>query len=627
VLSTLVASVLLPWAGADASPPPSTGPRQTVIVVTEPGAQTEVAARLSATTGVEVTDALHEIGVVVVSADGPGAERLSRLPGVERLVPNQPVTTSLADSVPGIGADLAWARGHSGAGTLVAVIDTGVVATHPALEGAIAEEACFAPAGTTCPDGQPSQHGPGAAEPGGCDQCAHGTHVTGIVASRGGGGVAPGVAPAAEVLAVNIFSRPASGQPSADLASLLAGLDHIAARALEAPVAAVNLSLVMGGGSWEGPCDAEPGLEPLRNAIDLLADRGVATVVAAGNLGSTGALPAPACLSRTLAVSSSSTGDAPVVSSFADLGALVDLVAPGESIVSAVPAGAAAMSGTSMAAPHLTGALALLKTWRPELRVDELAELLLDASPTIDGRGTPYPLLDLGPVLTRASGDSILLRRGTRMLVRNATTSGVPNRTFVYGRSGDVVLVGDWDGDSVDTPAVRRGAVYHLTNTNASGVADITFVYGRADDIVLVGDWDGDGKDSLAVRRGRTYYLRNQLSSGVAEHVFTYGLTTDEVVVGDWDGNGHDTLGIRRGAVYHLRDDFAGGPATTTFVYGRSTDGTLVGDWDGDGSDSVTVRRGADFHVLNRLVSGPSEWSFTYGLPTDLAFAANSDGL
>src|SRR5690606_30401256 len=133
----------------------------------------------------------------------------------------------------------------------------------------------------------------------------------------------------------------------------------------------------------------------------------------------------------------------------------------------------------SMAAPHVTGALALLRSWRPSVPIATIAQLALDASPLVDGRGSPYPRLDLRPVLTRATGDSILLRRGARMLVRNATTTGPPNRSFVYGRSGDVVLMGDWDGDGIDTPAVRRGAVYHLTNTNSSGVADVTFVYGR----------------------------------------------------------------------------------------------------------------------------------------------------
>ncbi|MGV3758527.1 MAG: S8 family peptidase, partial [Actinomycetota bacterium] len=610
-----------------AEPAPPAREAQTMIVVQAEPTASDLAGAISATAGVEVVDSLEEIGVVVVSADPVSARRLDALAGVEAVVPNQPVTTSLATSAPRIGADLAWSQGHRGVGTRVAVVDTGVAAGHPALSGAIVEEACFAPAGATCPNGLSSQQGAGAARPGSCTQCAHGTHVTGIVAARGGAGVGTGVAPGTEVLAVNIFDRPDTGAPAADLASLLAALDHVAAEALQSPITAVNLSIVMAGGSWPGPCDGEPALAPLRAAVDLLAERGVVTVVAAGNGGGTGPLHAPGCLSRALTVSSASHGTNPAISSFADVGPLVDLLAPGESIVSTLPGAAGTMSGTSMAAPHVSGALALLHTWRPDVSPHRLVQLLVDASPHVSGRGSTFPFTDLRPVLTRAAGDSVLLRRGARMLVRNVTTTGAPNRSFIYGRSGDVVLVGDWDGDGIDTPAVRRGAVYHLTNSNASGAADVTFVYGRADDVVLVGDWDGDGRDSLAVRRGRTYHLRNQLSSGVAEVVVTYGRTTDDVVVGDWDGDQRDTLGIRRATTFHLRDDFAGGPATTTFIFGRPTDEVLVGDWDGDDDDTVAVRRAADVHLLNDLVSGPADWSFTYGSPTDVAFAANSDGL
>ncbi|MDK6591654.1 hypothetical protein, partial [Actinotignum timonense] len=66
----------------------------------------------------------------------------------------------------------------------------------------------------------------------------------------------------------------------------------------------------------------------------------------------------------------------------------------------------------------------------------------------------------------------------------------------------DEVLVGDWDGDGVDTFAVRRGNVFYVKNSLASGEADSVFSYGRAGDEVLVGDWDGDGVDTFAVRRG-----------------------------------------------------------------------------------------------------------------------------
>uniref|UniRef100_UPI00260CD2BD hypothetical protein n=1 Tax=uncultured Georgenia sp. TaxID=378209 RepID=UPI00260CD2BD len=91
-----------------------------------------------------------------------------------------------------------------------------------------------------------------------------------------------------------------------------------------------------------------------------------------------------------------------------------------------------------------------------------------------------------------------------------------------------------------------RGSTYHVKNSLRGGDADVVFSYGRAGDQVLVGDWDGDGKDTFAVRRGASYHVSNSLRGGPAERVVTFGRGNDEVLVGDWDGNGTDTLGVRR---------------------------------------------------------------------------------
>ena len=66
------------------------------------------------------------------------------------------------------------------------------------------------------------------------------------------------------------------------------------------------------------------------------------------------------------------------------------------------------------------------------------------------------------------------------------------------------MIIGDWDGDGVDTLAVRRGNTYFFTNGTNGGQADDVITYGRVDDVILVGDWDGDGVDTLAVRRADT---------------------------------------------------------------------------------------------------------------------------
>jgi hypothetical protein len=78
------------------------------------------------------------------------------------------------------------------------------------------------------------------------------------------------------------------------------------------------------------------------------------------------------------------------------------------------------------------------------------------------------------------------------------------------------------------------------------GWADTVVVYGRSTDEVLVGDWDGDGVDTLTVRRGNTFFVDNLLEGGPAQLTMSYGRAGDTVIVGDWDGDGTDTVGVRR---------------------------------------------------------------------------------
>ncbi|MGC5629377.1 bifunctional metallophosphatase/5'-nucleotidase [Georgenia sp. Z1344] len=187
--------------------------------------------------------------------------------------------------------------------------------------------------------------------------------------------------------------------------------------------------------------------------------------------------------------------------------------------------------------------------------------------------------------------DTLGVRRGNAYFLTNSLFGGDADVELTYGRAGDTVLVGDWDGDSVDTFAVRRGNGYFLSNSHESGWAETELDYGRANDQVLVGDYDGDEVDTFAVRRGNTYFVSNTLESGWADAEFDYGRSGDEVLVGDWDGDGNDTFASRRGNLYLMSNALEGGWAEIEQNYGRSGDEVFVGDWDGDGSDTLGVRR------------------------------------
>ncbi|MEE6289213.1 N-acetylmuramoyl-L-alanine amidase [Georgenia sp. MJ173] len=210
--------------------------------------------------------------------------------------------------------------------------------------------------------------------------------------------------------------------------------------------------------------------------------------------------------------------------------------------------------------------------------------------------------------------------------LKNSLVGGPADLMFQLGLPGDDVLVGDWDGDGVDTLALRRGNEYHVYNSFRGGRADTVVRYGRADDVVLVGDWNGDGTDTFAVRRGREYHVKNSIAPGSADRLVVYGKTDDKVLVGDWDGDGTDTFAVRRGAEYHVRNAMAGGDADIAFHYGRSSDVVLVGDWDGDREDTFTVRRGSAYHVRNVMAGGDADTVFSYGRRDDVVLVGDWNG-
>ncbi len=213
----------------------------------------------------------------------------------------------------------------------------------------------------------------------------------------------------------------------------------------------------------------------------------------------------------------------------------------------------------------------------------------------------------------------------TCFYVTNTLRGGTADFSFWYGRAGDEVYIGDWDGDGTDTLAVRRGNAFYIRNSLSGGEADVVLYYGRAGDEVLVGDWDGDGKDTLAVRRGNEYHIKNSISSGVADVVVYYGRSGDAVLTGDWDGDGKDTLAVRRDNQYFFRNTMSDGPADYEIYYGRSNDQVLVGDWDGDEKDTLAVRRGNICYVKNTISSGVADVSFSYGREGDSIYAGDWD--
>ena len=240
------------------------------------------------------------------------------------------------------------------------VIDTGVRADHLEFGGRVA--AGF----TTLKDGLGSS-----------DCNGHGTHVAGSVA-----GSTYGVAKSTTIVPVRVLDCTGSGYMS----DVVAGLDWVVAHHAAGAPAVANLSL---GGEANSTVDA---------ALQAVIDDGVTATVAAGNsaLNACGASPARVPAAITVAATNSIDQQA----SFSNFGGCVDLYAPGVSITSAWHTSNTALakiSGTSMAAPHVAGAVALLLSQSPAATPTENATRLTADSTTgvVSGStsGTPNRLL------------------------------------------------------------------------------------------------------------------------------------------------------------------------------------------------------------------------------------------
>ena len=209
----------------------------------------------------------------------------------------------------------------------------------------------------------------------------------------------------------------------------------------------------------------------------------------------------------------------------------------------------------------------------------------------------------------------------------NNAWSGNATHTFAYGRSSDVEIVGDWDGDGKDTVSLRRGNTFAVNNVSAPTASPkFDAAYGIPGDEYYVGDWDGDGKDSLAVRRGNVFHISNRMGSSTADQTIAYGKPGDTVMVGDWDGDGKDTFAVRRGNQYHIRNTISSGVADKVVPYGRSDDEVFVGHFGGSAKDALAVRRGKTFYVSNHIHNGDADRVIDYGRVGDRAFVGDWDG-
>ena len=432
LVATVLAAIVLAGAPPAHAAAQASNRADVIVKLAAPGSRVDVARALGGSVGLVVApDTFVVRGARVGAATPPGVAWLA--PETTYQASREPTDTCYRTCAPvaidgqrelvTVNAAAAWDVSTGSSDVVVAVLDGAVDANHLDLAGKVTSGPSFVTGG--CTDAT-------------AVQASHATGVAGLVGANTDNGV--GVASLGwqtRVLAVAVLDACGVGTAS----EVARGIRYAA----DGGARVINLSLAGG---------ANP---VLADAVAYAQSRGVLVVAAAGNAGS--ATPVyPAAYTGVVAVGSTSS-DGLHASAFSNRGAWVDLVAPGESVVSTgtTTGGYASYDGTSFASPIVAAAAALLFASHPTFTADDVASRLSRTAATLSGTNG---LLDAGAAMVDAPGGFVLL----------ASDGGA----FTFG---DAVYRGSAGGIRLNQPVVAAATAGTAGYWEAAGDGGV-FAYG-----------------------------------------------------------------------------------------------------------------------------------------------------
>lgn len=277
-------------------------------------------------------------------------------------------TEGLDESAAQVMATNMWNLGYDGSGITIGIIDTGIDASHPDLQGKVIGWVDYV-------NGRSSPY----------DDNGHGTHVASIAAGTGAAsnGKYKGMAPGAKLVGIKVLS----GEGSGSISDIIAGVDWAVKNKDKYGIRVINLSL--------GSSQSSDGTDSLSQAVNAAWDAGIVVCVAAGNSGPDKyTVGSPAAASKVITVGAVDKYD--VITDFSSRGPTADgrlkpeVVAPGNWIIAARASGTSmgqpindyytAAPGTSMATPHVAGISALILQAHPDWTPDKVKMALIETA-------------------------------------------------------------------------------------------------------------------------------------------------------------------------------------------------------------------------------------------------------